>query len=39
MTATAILNTDTVTFVGGEQVTVTLHEATNIDLYMKEETY
>jgi hypothetical protein len=39
MTATAILNTDTVTFVGGEQVTVTLHEALEIDLNMKEETY
>jgi hypothetical protein len=39
MTASAILNTDSVTFAGGEQVVVTLHEAISIDLYIKEEAY
>jgi len=39
MTASAILNTDSVTFAGGEQVVVTLHEAQQIDLYIKEEAY
>jgi len=39
MTASAILNTDSVTFAGGEQVVVTLHEVQTVDLYMKEEAY
>lgn len=39
MTASAILNTDSVTFAGGEQVVVTLHEVQSIDLYIKEEAY
>lgn len=39
MTASAILNTDSVTFAGGEQVVVTLHEVQQVDLYMKEEAY
>lgn len=39
MTASAILNTDSVTFAGGEQVVVTLHEVQQVDLYIKEEAY